>query len=628
MHSAETYRALVDRLTDLATREPGRYKLQLALLAAAGFAVLGGSLVLALALSAGLLALLAMGKGWALIKLAFIPLVFAWTILKSLWVRLAEPEGHRLRPGDAPALEALVEQLRVAARAPALSGIVVTPDFNAAAASVPRLLGLLGSRHFLVLGLPLMQRLDQRQFAAVLAHEFGHFGGGHSHFAGWIYRVRASWYRVCEGLQGQAGWLSRPMIRFFEWYAPYFNAYSFVLARQNEFQADAMSAQLVGGAAAAQALVISDLASKRLERDFWPAVNRAIVVEPQPPAALYQQMRKTLLDPSVDEATRLAEALREQPGLDDTHPVLAQRLQALGEAGELPAPPSGAMADALLGDLRESLAQKFSDDWRQWISSEWTDRYNQASARRERLSALESARAAQPWTPAEQSEHACLVAGLRHDVDPVPGLRHALEVDPGHAQARYLLGEALLDRQDASGVGELEQAIAADRDVEEAALRRLHAWAWSQGGRDAAEPYAERLRGVFERRGLAQQERSVLSPTDQFLGHGLDDAVLAAVGQAIDRLGGVAKLWIARKQLVHDTTTPHYVVLVQWRGMTREGPIRLRKLVDALPLDGSWLAVEAKALGRAKAAYRAAGGEPVYRKGWFGAARVQSARAG
>jgi len=42
---------------------------------------------------------------------------------------------------------------------------------------------------------------------------------------------------------------------FFDWYAPYFGAYSFVLARAREYEADRCSVEVVGKANAARALV-------------------------------------------------------------------------------------------------------------------------------------------------------------------------------------------------------------------------------------------------------------------------------------------------------------------------------------------------------------------------------------
>src|SRR5947208_2584067 len=82
----------------------------------------------------------------------------------------------------------------------------------------------------LLLGLPLMKSLTPAQFEAVLAHEFGHLAGGHGRVSNWIYRLRLSWARLLSALEGRkaGSWLFLP---FFNWYAPYFSAYSFPLAR-------------------------------------------------------------------------------------------------------------------------------------------------------------------------------------------------------------------------------------------------------------------------------------------------------------------------------------------------------------------------------------------------------------
>ena len=77
MHSAQAYQDLVSRLTTLAATNPGRYKLQLALLAVAGFAVLGGAVALALALAAGTIALMIAGKSIVLLKIGLLALIAA-----------------------------------------------------------------------------------------------------------------------------------------------------------------------------------------------------------------------------------------------------------------------------------------------------------------------------------------------------------------------------------------------------------------------------------------------------------------------------------------------------------------------------------------------------------------------
>ena len=89
---------------------------------------------------------------------------------------------------------------------PKVHEVLLTHDFNAAIAQVPRL-GLFGfHKNYLILGLPLMMALSLDQFRAVLAHEFGHLSGAHGRFGSWIYRIRRSWYQLMANLEHQQHW--------------------------------------------------------------------------------------------------------------------------------------------------------------------------------------------------------------------------------------------------------------------------------------------------------------------------------------------------------------------------------------------------------------------------------------
>ncbi|WP_024888851.1 hypothetical protein [Luteimonas huabeiensis] len=90
MASVQAYRELVERLEAQAREAPGRYRAKVALLAALGFAVLGGALLAAFGMSAGLvLALLAISPLLLLklAKLVWIPVALGWLLLRALWVR-------------------------------------------------------------------------------------------------------------------------------------------------------------------------------------------------------------------------------------------------------------------------------------------------------------------------------------------------------------------------------------------------------------------------------------------------------------------------------------------------------------------------------------------------------------
>lgn len=614
MASVVRYRRMVERLEREARQAPGRYRFKLALLAGLGFMVLGGSIALALGMSVGLVAVLLAISPILLLKLIkviWIPVAFGWFMLKSLWIRVTPPDGYHLCEGEAPQLRAEIEWLREQTGAPALTGIVIDPQLNAAAASVPRAMGLLGHSHYLVLGLPLMQLLSREQFNAVVAHEFGHFGGGHGRFRGWIYRVRVSWYRVVEGLAMQRSWTTRLFRRFFDWYAPFFDAYSFVLARANEYEADATSARVVGAPVTASALQRVGVCAARLDREFWPGVQRSVQHSPQPPMALFRDMATSFSRPAESDSERLAELLREKSGLEDTHPTLAQRLEALGQAPGDVAPPRRTAADSLLGPLQDQLEEHFSHEWREGVEENWRERHGQHERDRARLSELA---ALTTRDAAEAAEHARLVDDLCPDVDAVPLYRDALAANGDDGYVHFRLGLLLLDRDDPTGIVHLRRAMDLDPQAAEPVLRRLEYHYRQREQLHELERVQAQLRALEDRQIGAFHARQDVGARDSFTAHGLDAESLATARAGLERAGNVKQAWIVRKLIKGDTTgLDHFVVLVAWRGVVLNDSSALQKVVDAVDLPGSFVAVSAS-IGRGIAAkVRKAAGEPTYR---------------
>ncbi|NZA26573.1 M48 family metalloprotease [Luteimonas sp. SJ-92] len=614
MQTAASRAVLVERLDRESRESPGWYKFKLALLAGLGFAVLGGSATLALAASAGLVVVLFLVSPILLVKLlkiVWIPVAFGWLVLRALWIRFDPPDGHRLAPGEAPGLVAEVERLRRATRAPKLDAIIVNAELNAAAASVPRASGLFGHRHYLVLGLPLMQLLEREEMAAVIAHEFGHFGGGHNRFGGWIHQVRISWYRVLAALSQGGAWAAKPFMTFFDWYAPFFDAYSFSLARANEYQADAAAAAVVGPGPAGRALVRVHLGGERLERDFWPYVRRCNAQQPLPPSCLYRDMAQHLRSSGTDDAARLGEALTAAAGHHDTHPTLAQRLDALGvEVPRLDGAPHRSFADAWLGDLATVLEARFSDEWRQGVEAAWTGNHARHIEDSARLAELEQV---VERSPEQAVQYALLVADLRPEVDALPLFQRAVEAAPDDALSRFRLGQLLLEREDAAGVEHVRTAMALDSNAIEpgAALLAQH---FSAVADEAGQAEAEKaLRRLYAQQDRTAANRGKVGRSDILLPHGLSVDALDGLRRQLDALGTVKKAWVVRKHVSDDPNElPHYVVLVSWRGLILSEDSNLQRVADALDLPGSFLVITAPNRRLVASRLKRTAGAPAY----------------
>ncbi len=609
MNHIDKYRGLIERLERAAAAHPWRYRLQLVGLALLGYAFLGSAVVVLLALSVGVVVLLVFTKAGfllkGLIKVIWIPFVVAGAILKSMWVRLSAPTGRRVTAREAPALVAEVERLRREVGAPRIHEIVITDDFNAAAASQPRL-GIFGwQRRYLILGLPLLLALDRDRLAAVIAHEFGHFRGGDSRFAGWIYRVRKTWWQLLDSLeqQGRAG-----MVRFFfNWYSPYFEAYSFVLARQNEYDADAAAAEVVGAGHAAQALITTATIGRHLDAAYWPAVYRRCVSEGAPPNDLYAHMARELgqVDQTAASAYLSAAAAR-VTDLHDTHPALSDRLRALGQSIEPPRPLTRNAAEELLGPLCATLIAEFSGQWRGHVEQEWRARFQKAEHGRARIEELRQARATRPLNVDEQFDLAALSEDYIEHFDARPAYTELLAQAPDHAGANFRLANLLIDSDIEAAVAFYERAMAADPDAVEPACRRLIAQFSGPEHAERQQHYIDRLQAHWAQAQAAQAERNHISEQDTFSPHGLDALTLAPFVQSLVAQPKIKQAWLARKQVTMRQDVPHFVLLVKFSGQASDAQLRRVAAIEGLP--GTLLVVDAAASDKFnRALWRGAG---------------------
>ncbi len=102
-------------------------------------------------------------------------------MIKPLFARPPRgPRSRSLEPGEEPLLYAFVDGVCDSVGAPRPARIEVDCRVNASAHRDGGLLGVLGGKLILTIGLPFAAGVSLKQFAGVLAHEFGHFsqGGG------------------------------------------------------------------------------------------------------------------------------------------------------------------------------------------------------------------------------------------------------------------------------------------------------------------------------------------------------------------------------------------------------------------------------------------------------------------
>jgi len=585
------------RMSEHASAEnSSAYRRSVAAFAALGYAWVLGCLALAAGMVLWVLPQLLQGRfRFWMVWLLIAAVGLLWTSLRALWVRLEAPEGVEITALEAPELFEALERIRRKIKGPPIHKVWLNDEFNAGIQQVPRW-GLLGGAvNHLTIGLPLLMALDRPRFLAVLAHEYGHLRGDHGRFAAWIYRTRLSWMRLNHSLADDEGPVAAATQAFMRWYFPRFCAKTFALARQDEYEADRIAGRLLGREVAAAALAEIEIRGAWLQAEFWGNHWCAAAGNPLP-VGPYRSMRRRLAEPpdAAFANDALRQALKRLSSVDDTHPGLRDRIEALDAAPTLPDWSRG-NALALLGPEAKRWVAHFDKQWCRDNATEWKQHHAWLGRVRARAEALAASMA--------QASAAELVelARLQRHLDPRADVRRlyetALERSAEYPAALRGLVPCLPED---------------DRDGKLMLLHRL----WEAGSSDrywaartalaeletprlglehdaaAFKQWRKRLERAQESEERAWEELSGTPFFSQVTRHDLSAFELAELQAELARCAPVARCWLVRKNLREHPQRRAYLVFVDLPGMDDESRYHLcRSLERNLSLPGPALAL-------------------------------------
>jgi Zn-dependent protease with chaperone function len=258
-------------------------------------------------------------------KLALLCLGGAALILWSIVPRpdRFEPPGALLAPAAHAALFAMIDELAAATGQARPAEVYLVHDMNAWVSSRGGWMGI-GSRRIMGVGLPLLQRLTVSQLRGVLAHEFGHYHGGDVKLGPWIYKTRAAIGRTVGALaRAGAGLVHRPFV----WYGNLFLRLTHSISRNQELDADALSARVVGREAFVSGMKAVHGGSAAFDTYWQTEVEPVLGAGYRPPLArgFSQFLSSRVL---ATEIEKFVAASLENDRTDpyDTHPAIRERI--------------------------------------------------------------------------------------------------------------------------------------------------------------------------------------------------------------------------------------------------------------------------------------------------------------
>jgi Zn-dependent protease with chaperone function len=563
----EEFDRIVARLGELSREKPASYRFRVFLLALLGYAYLLAVLCLLIGCIGAIIWItLTSRTNVALLWKVLLPVAaLTGVVLRSLWVRIEAPEGRELNREQCGQLFQIVDEFRRKLKGPSIHTALITEDFNAGISQVPRL-GMFGwHKNYLTLGLPLMQALGPDQFRAVLAHEFGHLSGSHGKFGAWIYRVRLTWHQLMDALEQRESAALKIFSYFFEWYTPFFAAYSFVLARAQEYEADQAAAQLAGARTVADALISLDVADAFLTTTFWPGVFRKADSEPVPHGTPFADLQVAFRShPQAGGAQKgLALALKRKTASGDTHPALADRLQALGQEAVAPSPAPVSAAEYFFGESLAGLTAEADRKWVNAVSYPWRERNKAAREAERRIAELDAKGPRDVLSDDEIWERAMLTEQFRETEPVMPWYEEILRRHPDHAGAIFVIGRQMLADDQDEGINFIERAMKLDIQTIAPGCQLIYDYLVAHDREEEAADYQSRVSEHAKLFALAAQERSALGPNDRYLPHELSPAVVQDLAKELSLFNQIEEAYLVRKEVKYFSDSPLYALIVQ-----------------------------------------------------------------
>lgn len=499
--------------------------------------------------------------------------VYILVMVEALWVRVPQPSGKRVTRAGSPRLIQSIESVAARLDAPLPDTILVTGEFNAAAAELPRF-GIFGPpRRYLLIGLPLLDALGVDEARAVIAHELAHLTRRHGRSRVLVARISTSWTALAMHIAAHRRYVAWLYLPFFRWYLPRLQAASDKLSRGHEHESDELAALATKPAVMASALLRMAVQRRRLTRDFIRNIFSESSREPRPPADLGVQVERFLQAPiHTSDLTRdVTASLEERTAEGDTHPSLSERVAALGistDVGKLAevlheTASVGGSASELLGEKRcVKLRAQLGPDFVVPFTERWRELRNLVDMWQSPDGAKRSGKEA-------TVAYAKWAGRTEPPPDAIVTLRAARELAPEDYELGIQLAALLLDEAQSDGLEEaipiLEEVAASDSVFAFAACDLLRQAFLRSGRASELAPIDAREAELRESNLAMVQERSTVGPDDDLVAATLPGPALAKLVEWLRARPDVYRAFLVIKRTEEFKDAPFYILALQRR---------------------------------------------------------------
>ncbi|MCJ8273030.1 MAG: M48 family metalloprotease, partial [Psychrosphaera sp.] len=348
------------------------------------------------------------------------------------------------------------------------------------------------------------------------------------------------------------------------WYSPRFSAYSFALARLNEYEADGIAAQLSSANNTASALVKLPVYASHFEQQFWPKFSEQIHQHPKPVVLPYADMinfieTQPLVDTQVQSAIEFAR--KEVTNYHDPHPCLSDRLKALEVEDVSFQQTTQCAGKTLLADTLEAIANQLDQHWLVGSQEQWQQEHLNIKHEKDTLAQLQR-QTMSNLTQDELWQLAILTEKFNDEEQSLPLYKSYHNQYSDDCKGSFALGRLQLAQFDESGLELLELATKMDEFIEPAGQLAYH-YLVTQDKTEQAQYWLDKVHSLEQIYHKAEQERASISAKDTIIKPIINQQDFDYLIAQVKAHKKVKTVWVAQKQLKYFTQSAVFVFAIE-----------------------------------------------------------------
>lgn len=504
-------------------------------------------------------------------------------------------DGLIINKKEFPQLYETISEIRIQCKCPKIHVIALDYSNNAYIREGSRLGLAKWKKRYLVIGVPLLLLLNERELKGVVAHECGHLSKLHSRST-----QRISW--KMKGLKKYLDKLSKKrkynsiIGRVVKRYVINLNNLYYQLCKNHELEADIIAAKVVNRQTFINALIKMEFYEGIFNGYFWRTMTEYNKKNEKVIEDIYFMMERAMkgnLEIPEEVFKSFLEGIRNYNSLPgSTHPSIAERAKSLGAVipsleGRFNGDLISIFKDYYESAIRtlfkreaENILRNMSIKWAKLSEERWTEYYKYITDLKTSLKDLEAVEKEKVLEGRQWLDKGFIIEELEGSDAAHEIFMEAVKADNQSLPAKFHMARILLQKGEEEGVDIFKAIIEEDVQlIPQCCFHLVNYYLYNNNRTEAINYYSYAV-NFMNTNEEAADERAKLYLKDELLPHDLSVATLEKIKNELKEYKEIKKAYVVIKKLNLTKEFPLYIIAVKYRSFVSKK--KLKSIMDEI----------------------------------------------